>query len=105
MSQQATGNSICMYTPSADGGHALYTRELLRALVSLEEGARGERQGAREFASPSPLAPCPSTPLSNAGHRFQFELVTSENLAAEFRANEYPVHHILPALALPESFS
>ena len=61
-------NRICMYTPSAGGGHARYTRELLTALA---------QQGGRRCA---------------------FELVTSEDLEAEYRSDRYAVHAILPAL-------
>lgn len=59
---------ICMYTPSASGGHALYTRELMTAL------ARHACDGRR------------------------FELVTAENLAGEYHSDAYPVHRILPRL-------
>lgn len=58
-----------MYTPSARGGHPLYSAELLTALT------RHPRGGAR------------------------FELVTSEDIEPEFRSSEYPVHAILPKLA------
>jgi glycosyltransferase involved in cell wall biosynthesis len=58
-----------MYTPSATGGHALYSRELLRAMVS-EVGS----------------------------HRMELSLMTSEDLSAEFEGNEYPIHRVLPRL-------
>jgi glycosyltransferase involved in cell wall biosynthesis len=60
--------SICMYTPSARGGHALYTFELMNAL---SQHARDGR--------------C-------------FELVTSEDLADQFKSEQYPIHAILPRL-------
>src|SRR5258708_39719501 len=53
---------ICMYTPSASGGHALYTWELMTALTL------------------------------HADAETRFELVTSENLAPEFKDASYPVH-------------
>ena len=57
-------NRICMYTPTADGGHAQYTWELMTALT----------------------------------HRFgpRFELVTSQDVAEQYRLTSYPVHAILP---------
>jgi glycosyltransferase involved in cell wall biosynthesis len=58
-----------MYTPSARGGHPLYTAELLRALTRHPNGGR------------------------------RFELVTSVDLDEAFRTVEYPVHAILPKLA------
>jgi len=58
-----------MYTPSAGGGHALYTAELLTALT------RHPRGGDR------------------------FELVTSRDIQEPFRSTVYPVHAILPELA------
>jgi glycosyltransferase involved in cell wall biosynthesis len=60
--------SICMYTPAASGGHALYTMELMTAL---SRHACDDRR---------------------------FELLTSEDLADEFRTGEYPIHAILPRL-------
>jgi glycosyltransferase involved in cell wall biosynthesis len=63
-----------MFTPTADGGHALYTRELLAALV------RHERGGDR------------------------FELVTAADVAAPFRDAPYPVHAVLPPLRHRRSF-
>ena len=60
---------VCMYTPSAAGGHALYTQELLTALAEVGPG-RG-------------IAP---------------ELVTSEDLAAAHWTSAYPIHPILPRL-------
>ena len=60
---------VCMYTPSAAGGHALYTQELLTALAEVGPG-RG-------------IAP---------------ELVTSEDLAAAHWTSAYPIHPIFPRL-------
>jgi glycosyltransferase involved in cell wall biosynthesis len=60
---------ICMYTPTADGGHALYTRELLTAIAELGP--------ARRVAA---------------------ELVTCVDLAAENRTDLYPIHAVLPPL-------
>jgi glycosyltransferase involved in cell wall biosynthesis len=69
-------NRICMYTPSACGGHALYTRELLSALAAAGAG------------------------------RCAFELVTSEDVEAQYRATgAYAVHPILPALHERSQFS
>ncbi|MBY0396381.1 MAG: glycosyltransferase family 4 protein, partial [Thermoleophilia bacterium] len=59
-----------MFTPSAFGGHARYTRELLTALA-----ASGPARGVRP------------------------ELVTSEDLADEYRVDAYPIHAVLPRLA------
>lgn len=59
---------ICMYMPSARGGHPLYGQELLTALTHHPRG--GDR----------------------------FELVTSEDLEEQFRAGVYRVHAILPRL-------
>ena len=66
---------ICMYTPSASGGHALYTWELMTALTLHADAAN------------------------------RFELVTSENLAPEFKEASYPVHTILPPLSHRREFS
>jgi glycosyltransferase involved in cell wall biosynthesis len=63
-----------MYTPSASGGHALYTKELLTALS--QHACNGRR----------------------------FELVTAENLADEFKTDAYPVHPILPRLRHRKEF-
>lgn len=63
-----------MYTPSASGGHALYTRELMIALSQhADEGRR-------------------------------FELVTSENLGDDFKTDAYPIHPILPRLRHRKEF-
>jgi glycosyltransferase involved in cell wall biosynthesis len=59
---------ICMFVPSSSGGHARYARELLSALAA------------------------------QAGASHRFELVSSEDLHAEFQHRTYPVHAILPAL-------
>jgi glycosyltransferase involved in cell wall biosynthesis len=65
---------LCMYTPSARGGHPLYTAELLRALTRHPQGGK------------------------------RFELVSSEDLDEEFRSREYPVNAILPKLAHRSDF-
>ena len=68
-------NSICMYTPSAYGGHALYTWELMHAL------SRHARTETR------------------------FELVTSEDLWDEFKTDEYAIHTVLPKLLPRNKYS
>ena len=60
---------VCMYTPSAHGGHARYTHELLSAL-----GPAGRDRAVR------------------------VSLVTSRTLAPEFRDTPYPVYDILPPI-------
>ena len=60
--------TICMFTPAAEGGHARYTAEMLSAL---------------------------SQP---AGTGCRVELVTAENVEAQFRSTEYPVHAVLPPI-------
>jgi glycosyltransferase involved in cell wall biosynthesis len=67
-------NRICMYTPSASGGHARYARELTTALA--EAG----------------------------GRRYAFELVTSEDIEAQFKSDAYDVHPILPKLRERSAF-
>src|SRR5271166_4588005 len=67
---------VCMYTPSAAGGHALYTQGLLMALAEVGPG-RG-------------IAP---------------ELVTCEDLAAAHRTSAYPIHPILPRLVPRREYS
>jgi glycosyltransferase involved in cell wall biosynthesis len=67
---------VCMYTPTAHGGHALYSQELLTALA--EVGPR------RQVAA---------------------ELVTCENLAAENRTESYPIHAVLPRLVPRAEFA
>lgn len=64
-----------MYTPSASGGHALYTWELMNALS--QHACDGQR----------------------------FELVTSEDLDPEFKTDAYPIHTILPRLSHRKEFS
>jgi len=64
----AEKETICMFTPTADGGHARYSMELLRAMSDPPRG------------------------------RWNFELVSSENLHDEFKSDLYPVHPILPAI-------
>ncbi len=65
---------ICMYTPTADGGHARYAWELTTALAS------------------------------NAGHRFRYELVSSLDLNLSFHSPAYPTHRFLPILLDRRSF-
>jgi glycosyltransferase involved in cell wall biosynthesis len=62
-----------MYTPSASGGHARYTHEVLSALA-----AKGQPEGIR------------------------VSLVTSRDLASEYRTDRYPIYDVLPRL-LPRS--
>lgn len=61
--------NVCMYTPTASGGHALYAQELLTALAEV-----GPERGVAA------------------------ELVTCENLAAENQSDRYPIHRILPQI-------
>ena len=67
--------NVCMYTPSAAGGHARYTHELLEALAEV-----GEVQGVR-----------PS-------------LVTSTDLDPKYRDARYRVYDILPPLIHRSAF-
>ena len=60
---------VCHYTPTPDGGHALYARELLTALAEV-----GGRRGVES------------------------ELVTCANIASDHRTDAYPIHPILPPL-------
>jgi len=64
-----------MYTPSASGGHARYTHEVLSALAE-----KGRPEGIR------------------------VSLVTSRDLASEYRTDRYPVHDILPPLLPRRAF-
>lgn len=64
-----------MFTPSALGGHALYTQALLRSIAQL----------------------APSRNLTPA-------LVTSMDLAPEFDIEAYPVHKVLPRMQFREEF-
>jgi glycosyltransferase involved in cell wall biosynthesis len=64
-----------MYTPSAEGGHARYTWELMTAL------------------SESPRGNC------------RFELVTSTDIDRQFKSDQYVVHPILKPLAHRDTFS
>ena len=66
---------VPMYTPTASGGHARYTNELLTAMAD-----QGSPQGVR------------------------VSLVTSENLDAAFRTTNYPIDAILPPLRARETF-
>jgi glycosyltransferase involved in cell wall biosynthesis len=65
-----------MYTPSAGGGHARYTHELLSAIASTD----------------GPASVHPS-------------LVTSADLDPRYREAPYPVHAVLPPLAHRSSFN
>lgn len=65
---------LCMFAPTASGGHARYAWELTTAL------ARQARGG------------------------YRVELVSSRDLAEPFRSAEYPVHPILPPLRGRGSF-
>jgi glycosyltransferase involved in cell wall biosynthesis len=65
--------SICMYTPSAFGGHARYTHEILSALAARDQS-----------------------------ERIRVSLITSRDLAPEYRTNRYRIHDILPPI-LPRS--
>lgn len=75
MPANAQKRTIAVFTPSALGGHARYTRELLEALAEVGRG-RG----------------------------FRPSLITSEDLASEYRSSAYPIHDILPRLAFREEF-
>ena len=68
-------NSMCMYTPTAGGGHARYTQELLTALAA------------------------------GHGGQYCFELVSSQNLQTQFKSALYPVHPILPVLQHRSKFA
>lgn len=65
--------NVCMYTPSAFGGHARYTHAILSALSE-----KGQHEDV------------------------QVSLVTSRDLVPEYRTSLYPIHDILPPL-LPRS--
>ena len=67
---------VCMYNQPSSGGMALYTQELLTAMVEVGPG-RG-------------IAP---------------ELVTSEELAAAHWTSAYPIHPILPRLTPKREYS
>jgi glycosyltransferase involved in cell wall biosynthesis len=64
----AEKETICMFTPTADGGHARYSMELLRAMSDPPRG------------------------------RWRVELATSEDLQPEFKSDLYPIHTVLPKL-------
>ena len=68
--------SICMYTPSAYGGHARYTHAVLSALSEV-----GRDEGVR------------------------VSLVTSRDLAPQYRTSLYPIYDILPPLVHRSEFS
>ncbi len=67
--------SICMFTPTAGGGHARYAWELMTAL----------------------------TAQPRASHRF--ELVSSQDLDEQFKSVDYPVHPILNPIADRTTFA
>lgn len=61
-------NCICMFTPTADGGHARYAWELMNALSQ------------------------------HPGQRYRFELVSTQGLEEQFHSDRYAVHAVLPPL-------
>src|SRR5262249_58661668 len=67
--------NVCMYTPTSNGGHALYSQELLTALAEV-----GPDRGVSA------------------------ELVTCVDLAPENQTDCYPIHRILPPLVPREEF-
>ncbi len=68
--------SICMYTPSASGGHARYTHAVLSALSEV-----GRNEGV------------------------QVSLVTSRGLDPQYQTSLYPIHDVLPPLVPRSEFS
>lgn len=64
-----------MYTPSANGGHARYAWELTTALAKAGRG------------------------------RYEFELVSSQDLEDQYKSDQYGVHPILPTLVDRSQFS
>lgn len=66
---------VCMYTPSAFGGHARYTHEILSALAT-----KGRPEAIR------------------------VSLVTSRDLASEYRTGRYLIHDFLPPLRPRSAF-
>ena len=58
--------NVCMYTPTSDGGHALYTQELLTALAEVgpDRGVSAELVTAENLASrePDDVLPDPYDP-------------------------------------------
>ena len=66
---------VCMYTPSAFGGHARYTHEILSALA-----AKARPEGVR------------------------VSLITSRDLASEYRTDRYVIHDFLPPLQPRSAF-
>lgn len=68
--------TVCMFTPSADGGHPMYTAELMTAMAG---------QAARDF---------------------RFELVSAVDLEPQFKVDKpYAVHAILPLLRHRQSYA
>jgi glycosyltransferase involved in cell wall biosynthesis len=68
--------SICMYTPTASGGHARYTYAVLSALSEV-----GKNEGVR------------------------VSLVTSHDLDPQYRTSLYPIHGVLPPLVPRSEYS
>ncbi|HEV7299970.1 MAG TPA: glycosyltransferase family 4 protein [Tepidisphaeraceae bacterium] len=75
MKQSTEPQTICMFTPSASGGHPLYTAELMTALAAQSHGG------------------------------YRYELLSSVDLQPQFRDKPYPVHPILPALHHKRSYA
>jgi glycosyltransferase involved in cell wall biosynthesis len=76
-----------MYTPTADGGHAMYSRELLTALVR-GGGDRFELVTSRDVAPPFRAVPYPVHAILPAlAHRSSFRLTAAWALS---RALHYP---------------
>jgi glycosyltransferase involved in cell wall biosynthesis len=67
--------NVCMYTPTATGGHARYTHGLLSAL-----SAMGTDKGV------------------------QVSLITSRDLSSKYRTSLYPIYDFLPPLIHRSSF-
>jgi hypothetical protein len=68
--------TVCMYAPSANCGHARYTWELLSALARCD----------------------------GDDDRRRYELLTSRDLAEEFRSDLYAIHPILEPLRRRETY-
>lgn len=66
--------TVVMYTPTAQGGHALYSKEVLEALAGLESD------------------------------ELQFELLTSVDLGDEYRSERYMINAVLPRLRHKSEF-
>src|SRR4051812_3450702 len=72
---KTSASSICMYTPSADGGMAQYAWELMTALAT------------------HPRA------------QDRYELVTGQDLEDQFRSDKYAIQAILPPLRHRSAFA